>query len=136
MDREIMVDGVNVGGCEVYSKYREGYCGWYIPCEGESCSYKIKWALEQLALKTTEYKELKKEQLEIKKYLGISHKSILERLEELEERRDELLGKNLSYKQALDKIEDLVCNLSIDCVDDENMQKEIVSIIDSVNGGE
>lgn len=59
----------------------------------------------RLADKDQECEELKKEQLEIKKYLGISHKSILERLEELQVRRDELSEKNLSYEQALNEIE-------------------------------
>lgn len=46
---------------------------------------------------------------EIKKYLGISSKTILERLEELQERRDELSEKNLSYEQALDEIKKKCC---------------------------
>ena len=43
---------------------------------------------EQLKRKEKECEELKREQTEIKKYLGISHKTILERLEELTDFRD------------------------------------------------
>ena len=68
-------------------------------CNTEHCSL--------LKAKEQECEELKKEQLEIKKYLGISSKTILERLEELQERRDELSEKNISYEQALDEIESI-----------------------------
>ena len=37
--KESIIDGVDVSRCEAYSKHREGYCGWYTPCEGDSCSY-------------------------------------------------------------------------------------------------
>lgn len=61
MDKEpIMIDGVDVSVCEAYSKHREGYCGWYTPCEGDSCSYKLDWALDQLKRKEQECEELKK----------------------------------------------------------------------------
>lgn len=60
MDKEpIMIDGVDVSVCEAYSKHREGYCGWYTPCEGDSCSYKLDWALDQLKRKEQECEELK-----------------------------------------------------------------------------
>ena len=47
-DKQIIIDGVDVSGCECYSEHREGYCGWHIPCEGDICPYKLKWALQQL----------------------------------------------------------------------------------------
>ena len=49
---------------------------------------KIKELEEKLLRKKQECEELKKEKVEIKKYLGISHKTILERLEELTDFRD------------------------------------------------
>lgn len=45
----VMLDGADVSGCDAYSAYREGYCGWYVPCSGESCSYKIEWLANELA---------------------------------------------------------------------------------------
>lgn len=53
-DKKIMIDGVDVSGCECYSKHREGYCGWHTPCEGDTCPYKLKWALQQLKRKEQE----------------------------------------------------------------------------------
>ena len=47
-NKQIIVDGVDVSGCECYSEHREGYCGWFIPCEGDFCQYKLDWALQQL----------------------------------------------------------------------------------------
>lgn len=52
-----------------------------------------------------ECEELKKEKAEIKKYLGISSKTIMQRLEELQERKDKLSVRECNYKQALDEIE-------------------------------
>lgn len=59
----------------------------------------------QLKRKEQECKELKKEKAEIKKYLGISYKTIIQRLEELQECKDELSIREYNYKQALDEIE-------------------------------
>lgn len=105
-DKEkIIIDAVDVSECEYVCNTAFGNIGCKLPfseeihcCNIPNCYYK------QLQRKDQECEELKKEQLEIKKYLGISHKSILERLEELQERRDELSDKNLSYEQALNEI--------------------------------
>lgn len=99
---EIIIDGVNVSGCAYFDYENEGTKECYAysnECEANNCYFK------QLARKTQECEELKEEKAEIKKFLGISSKTILERLEELQERRDELSDKNLSYEQALDEIE-------------------------------
>jgi len=64
-DKQIIVDGVDVSECCAYSKHREGYCGWYTPCEGDSCSYKLEWALDKLKAKEQECEELKEK---VKKY--------------------------------------------------------------------
>lgn len=55
-----------------------------------------------LSLQTMEIEELEKlkqEKAEIKKYLGISDKSIMQRLEELQEFKDELKISEDRYKQ-------------------------------------
>lgn len=59
---------------------------------------------KQLEQKEQECEELKKEKAEIKKYLGISSKTIMQRLEELQEFKDELSISEYKYKQALDDI--------------------------------
>ena len=48
-------------------------------------------------------KRKEKEIKEIKKYLGISDKTIIQHLEELQERRDELSEENEKLKEELDK---------------------------------
>lgn len=64
----------------------------------------IKELLGKLALKEQECDELKQEKAEIQKYLGISHKTILERLEELTDFRDRDGEELDQLKQALIKI--------------------------------
>lgn len=59
LHKQTIIDGVDVSGCECYSEHREGYCGWFTPCEGDSCQYKLDWALQQLKRKEQEYEELK-----------------------------------------------------------------------------
>lgn len=116
-DRKI-IDGVNVTKCEFFKpKYRHNLCTAYETdeyaafCESKpNCFFKqlerlnneyegfaVKYTDMEMALKCKEeeleilkasYKTLLAEQTEIKKYLGISHKTILERLEELTDFRD------------------------------------------------
>ena len=59
---------------------------------------------KKLKRKEQECKELKEEQAEIKKYLGISHKTILERLEELTEFRDRDGEEIFQLKEQLDQL--------------------------------
>ena len=59
----------------------------------------------KLQAKEQECEKLIKEKSEIKKYLGISDKTIIQRLEELQEFKDELKISEYNYKQALDDIE-------------------------------
>lgn len=47
-DKPTIIDGVDVSQCKIYSSERVGYCGWYVPCEGRSCFFKIEQALSQL----------------------------------------------------------------------------------------
>lgn len=61
-------------------------------------------ALLKLAKKEQECEKLIKEKSEIKKYLGISDKTIIQRLEELQEFKDELKISEYNYQQALDDI--------------------------------
>lgn len=65
----------------------------------------LKRIIDKLRAKEQECEELKKEKAEIKKYLGISDKTIIQRLEELQEFKDKLKISEYSYKQALDEIE-------------------------------
>lgn len=57
-----------------------------------------------------EYEKLQQEKDQIKKYLGISHKTILERLEELQDFKDKDTTKLLKYEQTLDEIEEICKN--------------------------
>lgn len=151
MTNKQLIDGVDVIGCEWYSKHREGYCGWHTPCAGDSCSYKLKWALQQLKVKEQECEilkdenfhlrnegkkscaycadliakeqecdELKEEQTEIKKYLGISSKSILKRLEELTEFRDSDRDEIFQLKEQLNQIK-------------EHYEQQLKAVIDKHN---
>lgn len=95
--KEIFVDGVNVSKCENYSKHREGYCGWYIPCEGESCSYKIKWALEQLTKSEARIKELE----EYKKSKQASYEAMQAKNNTLEWEKRELEKKVKELEEKL-----------------------------------
>lgn len=104
-DKPIIIDGVDVSECINYrgdvftDKQLNSVCSiglWQrhytnlepsciMSCQCEenpNCLYK------QLKRKEQECEGLKKEQSEIKKYLGISYKTILERLEELTDFRD------------------------------------------------
>lgn len=65
----------------------------------------LKRIIDKLHAKEQECEELIKEKAEIKKYLGISDKTIIQRLEELQEFKDKLKISEYNYKQALDEIE-------------------------------
>ena len=94
MDKEqIIIDGVDVSGCELYSKYREKYCEWHLPCQGQSCSYKLDWALKQLAHKTQECEELREDYEELKQRHNGAFQDF-ERLKQL-------------YRKALEEIEEV-----------------------------
>lgn len=58
-DKQIIIDGCDVSGCECYSEHCEGYCGWHTPCEGDTCPYKLEWALQQLKHKEQECESLR-----------------------------------------------------------------------------
>lgn len=69
----------------------------------------------KLNVKTQECEELNKEKAEIKKYLGISEKTIMQRLEELTERKIEMQISDYSkeqelsrYRKALEEIENFM----------------------------
>lgn len=61
----------------------------------------------QYNLAKQKYEELKNEKAEIMKYLGISSKTIMQRLEELQEYKDEMKVREDNYKQTLDEIEEI-----------------------------
>ena len=100
-----VVDGVDVSGCRYYSaehKLDFSNCGHI--CEGTECKYKRLWYKKQLKRKEQECEELKEEQDEIKKFLGISHKTIMQRLEELHERSDKYKDRILELEQECEEL--------------------------------
>lgn len=138
MKEKKIIDGINVAKCEFFKpKYHLNLCLAYETdeyaafCENKpNCYFKqlerfdneyegfaVKYTDMEIALKRKEeeleilkvsYKTLLAEQTEIKKYLGISHKTILERLEELTDFRDadrEQLGKLEAENKKLKKIQ-------------------------------
>lgn len=61
MTKEIIIDGCNVAECSEYSKYREGYCGWYMSCKQQgSCSFKLNWLKSEIKRLQKENEQLKK----------------------------------------------------------------------------
>lgn len=105
---EIYIDNVNVAECSEYSKYREGYCGWYMSCKQEgSCSFKLNWLkkeneklknknndlIEEIASGNIDIAILQKENKEILKQLEFSrtHKIVLD-------------AERIKYKKALENI--------------------------------
>lgn len=113
-DKEIIIDGVDVSKCIFFSKgITHNLCKE--PHEvDEECKYNHNCYFKQLKIKEQECEELKKEKAEIKKYLGISDKTIIQRLEELQEFKDKLKISEYSYKQALDEIEKTIDNGTAD----------------------
>ena len=116
---QIIIDGVDVSGCLFYqSNFEEDYdvrikhfcSNWHNCCKSsnnQNCYFK------QLARKTQECEELKAEKEVIKKYLGISDKSIMQRLEELTEYKLKRQLKYIKieeerdrYLKALEEIQD------------------------------
>lgn len=104
-NKQIIIDGVDVSGCKYCLKMTKYRCTiqrdvYKCLCEeNPNCYYK------QFKRKEHECEELRKEKAEIKKYLGISDKTIIQRLEELQEFKDKLKISEYKYKQALDEIE-------------------------------
>lgn len=82
-DKQIIIDGVDVSECEAIDTH-SGWCSFW----EENCAKNPDCIHKKYLRKKQECEELKKEKAEIKKYLGISHKTILERLEELTDFRD------------------------------------------------
>lgn len=109
-EKQIMVDGVDVSECTFHYQDKEGKhkCFKYDDvaiCDG-TCSYGAIYLKEQLIRKTQECKKLKEEQNEIKKFLGISHKTIMQRLEELHERSDKYKDRILELEQECEELKE------------------------------
>lgn len=90
---------------EVVTKLADADLEFTIEDELSFAKNRIKYLEKSLKDKRDECKDLEKEKAEIKKYLGISTKTIMQRLEELQERKDELSEREDKYKQALYEIE-------------------------------
>ena len=88
--------------CENYKKQFKADTKEMERLEQENiCSLSYSECLEERVEK------LEQEKAEIKKYLGISDKTIMQRLEELQEFKDETSDREYRYKEALDEIEEL-----------------------------
>lgn len=150
---QIIIDGVDVSGCELYSKYREKYCEWHLPCQGQSCSYKLDWALKQLAHKTQECEELREDYEELKQ----RHNGAFQDFERLKQERRELEIKNVTlqnryqqvagatteaarYRKALEEIEEEIKKYQCDNCEDYHCascdMKDILDIIKKAKGEE
>lgn len=114
-DKQIIIDMVDVKDCIAYAKSQTVYLGNTLynqaenicmvknqPCKFFDCQFKQ--MARELKRKEQECEELKKEQAEIKKYLGISHKTILERLKELTEFRDRDRDEMFQLEKQLDQL--------------------------------
>ena len=117
IDKEkVIIDDVNVGQCKYLNEISDCdgyhyYCDLADDIKNEYCEHYKDCYFKQKIRKEQECEILKEEKAEIKKYLGISSKTILERLVELQERRVELSEKNISYEQALDEIVGIIKKL-------------------------
>ena len=81
--------------------------------------------------------QLKAEKEEIKKYLGISHKTILERLEELTDFRDrdreeidQLKAKNNEYSLFIEKLCDYI---GLECDSEEQAMRTLLDLASQMN---
>ena len=88
----------------------------------------------ELQAKEQECQQLRQEKAEIKKYLGISSKTIMQRLEELQEFKDKLKITEYNYKQALDEIEEFCMVYSDNRDTYETIYKHILNIINKAKG--
>lgn len=96
----VIIDGIDVSGCECYSEHREGYCGWHTPCEGDTCPYKLKWALQQLKTKERENEELKKNYFTV-----IQQRNVTEQqLDQLRAENDKLKEEVQYLKSEIERI--------------------------------
>lgn len=115
MTKEIIIDGIDVSECDFLWKEKlpKKVCNnGNLDC---NCNSNPNCDIKQLKRKERECEELINEKAEIKKYLGISDKTIIQRLEELQEFKDKLKISEYNYKQTLDEIEKIV---SADYYDD------------------
>lgn len=140
-----IIDGVDVSECFKYTKgFEEFDCGEnYSKFHYRFCSENPNCFYKQLKRKEQECEELIKEKAEIKKYLGISDKTIIQRLEELQEFKDKLKISEYNYKQALDEIDSIAdsnlcdddCDVCPDdCLCDWRVVKDIINKVRRNNG--
>lgn len=98
-NKQVIIDGCDVSGCECYSEHREGYCGWHTPCEGDICPYKLKWALQQLKRKEQECEELKEDKIYLQDRVGKLERAILRRNKQLDQLKAENEELKRQYKE-------------------------------------
>lgn len=162
-DKQIIIDDVDVSKCNYFNNTDKSYCeeccsefGCAICNDRPNCYYKqlkrkeqeceelketIKlqneMQMEVCEEKNEEIEKLKAEKEEIKKYLGISHKTILERLEELTDFRDgdmeeidQLKAKNDEYSLFIEKLCDYV---GLECDDEEQAMRTLSDFARQMN---
>lgn len=99
-DKQIIVDGVDV------SEWTDEEVRYKFEKHSPKAIRQIAFDLyKQLKRQRIRMRRIKKEKAEIKKYLSISDKTIIQRLEELQEFKDKLKISEDKCKQALDEIE-------------------------------
>ena len=103
----------------------------------ETINLQNEMQMEVCEEKNEEIEKLKAEKEEIKKYLGISHKTILERLEELTDFRDgdmeeidQLKAKNDEYSLFIEKLCDYV---GLECDDEEQAMRTLSDFARQMN---
>lgn len=104
MDKEIIIDGVNVGGCEILQKHsvlNEYYCHHVDETTGlfKCCKNKPNCYYKQLKRKEQELQQLKAEKDLYKTWYRAKHSDV-------ENELDRLKAENEKLKEALEAIKD------------------------------
>ena len=116
MDKQIIIDGVNVGGCSYYNPLGNYNCGGTKKCSQWSNCY-----FKQLARKTQEYKQKEKELKELKRQYKLSCLDC--------EYKNTKTDAD-SYRKALEEIEEYSNTYF-----DKEVSKEIFDIISKAKEG-
>ena len=142
-DKEIMIDGVDVSGCE---DFREGYChpdtGVCYKCD-TNCQYAAFYLKEQLARKTQECEALKSESFTMDSLITEQEEEI-EKLKEYAQRqenqRETYYKEFLRRDKALEEIEKVCLEDTHTFADGTQIRydslDDILDIINKVKGEE
>ena len=131
---QIIIDGVDVSGCKYYLCNTHKNCGvGLVDCEGKDCMFK------QLARKTQECEELKKELVRCSKGLGKAacEKSWYQQAEQAKQEENHSLAMEIySYRKALEEIEGIAKNFGSYAAWQEQRINKILDIINKAKGEE